>query len=75
MERTVEIHIDFERITKPTMKDVESAVGYFVLWSTYTVCKIYNDGNDDLIAVYFDGDVRKYVIGAVWRGTEYSYHS
>ena len=32
-------------------------------------------GNDDLIAVYFDGDVMKYVIGAVWRGTEYTYHS
>lgn len=75
MERTVEIHIDFGRLTGPTMEDVESAVGYFVLWSTYPTCKIYNDGKDDLIAVYFDGDVRKYAIGAIWRGTEYSYHS
>lgn len=37
MERTVEIHIDFERITKPTRRDVEDAVGYFALWSTYPV--------------------------------------
>ena len=75
MDRTVEIYIDFEHIEGPTKKDVESAVGYFALWSTYPTCKIYNDGKDDLIAVYFDGDVRKYVIGAVWCGTEYSYHS
>lgn len=75
MDRIVEIHIDFERLTGPTKKDVQSAVGYFALWSTYPTCKIYNDGTNDLIAVYFDGDVRKYVIGAVWLETEYSYHS
>ena len=37
MERTVEIHIDFERLTGPMKKDVEGAVGYFALWSTYPV--------------------------------------
>lgn len=39
MERTVEIHIDFERLTGPTKKDVEGAVGYFALWPTYPVRK------------------------------------
>lgn len=75
MDRTVEIHLDMERFEGPDMEDIRSAIGYLSMWATYPVCKIYNDGTNNLIAVYFDGDVRKYVIGAVWRGTEYSYHS
>lgn len=80
MERTVELHIDLERLYEgdnpPTPVEVSKAVGYFSMWGENPdKVRIYSDGANDLIASFFVGDRRVFVIGAVWRGTEYTFHS
>ena len=77
MDRTVEIFIDDERLEEVPRKELDTAIGYLSNWGRqrFDKCRIYNDGINDLIAVYFQGDVRGFTIGAVWRGSEYTFHS
>lgn len=77
MDRTVEIFIDDERLIDVTRKELDTAIGYLANWGRqrFPICRIYNDGKNDLVAVYFEGERRGYTIGAVWRGTEYTFHS
>ena len=53
------------------------AIGYLSTWNhSYPRVDIYRDRGDDLVAVYLDGNEdRKYVIGAVWHGEHYGFHS
>ena len=54
-----------------------AAIGYLSTWNTnYPTVNIFRDGGDDLVAVYrtLIGN-KQYVIGAVWNGTDYGYHS
>lgn len=54
-----------------------TAIGYLSTWNlSYPTVNIYRDRDNDLVAVYHkeDGE-RAYVIGAVWHGTDYGFHS
>jgi hypothetical protein len=53
------------------------AIGYLSSWNlSYPTVRIFRDGGDDLVAVYFNKDgERSYVIGAVWHGEHYGFHS
>jgi hypothetical protein len=78
MERTITLHIDETRILQPTRPQLEQAIGRLAMYSNYPEVHIYNDGANDLVAVYKDdANERKFVIGAVWRPDEgkYTYHS
>lgn len=77
MDRTVEIFIDDERLIDVTRKELDTAIGYLSNWGRqrFPICRIYNDGKNDLIAVYFEGERGGFTIGAVWRGSEYTFHS
>ena len=54
-----------------------TAIGYLSTWNlSYPTVNIFGDGGDDLVAVYRnDAGEKTYVIGAVWNGTDYGYHS
>ena len=76
--RTIINNIDRTKITYPSDKEYSSAVGYLSTWSEarFPTVELYNDGDNDLVAIYYDSDGnRKYVIGAVWHGSEYGFHS
>lgn len=78
--RTIELHLDEERIKHDNRKQLSIAIGYLASWnlSGYDNVSIYNDGDNDLIATYASTETgRSYVIGAVWRESsqEYSFHS
>jgi hypothetical protein len=53
------------------------AIGYLSTWNhSYPKVCIYRDRGDDLVAVYLnDAGETKYVIGAVWHGEHYGFHS
>ena len=54
-----------------------TAIGYLSTWNmNYPTVNISRDGGDDLVAVYrtLIGN-KTYVIGAVWNGTDYGFHS
>jgi hypothetical protein len=53
------------------------AIGYLSTWNlSYPTVNIFKDGANDLVAVYRnDVGTKQYVIGAVWHGTDYGYHS
>lgn len=60
-----------------TWNKLWEAIGYLSTWNlSYPYVTIHRDGTDDLVAVYRDveGD-RQYVIGAVWHGEHYGFHS
>lgn len=80
--RTVEINLTSEDTIViaeaiGTWDKLWEAIGYLSTWNlSYPKVAIYRDGGDDLVAVYFDAEgARKYVIGAVWNGTSYGFHS
>ena len=83
MTRTVNLNLTNEDMIQiaesiGTWKDVEAAIGYLSTWNlSYPTVNIFRDGGNDLVAVYRkDGDEdRKYVIGAVWHGEQYGFHS
>ena len=54
-----------------------SAIGYLSTWNTsYPYVQIHRDHDTDLTAVYLDADQKcRYVIGAVWHGEHYGFHS
>ena len=82
MIRQVELNLSSEdmiRIAESigTWDKLWQAIGYLSSWNfTYPVVTIFRDGETDLVAVYKDasGD-RQYVIGAVWHGEHYGFHS
>ena len=55
-----------------------AAIGYLSTWNmSYDFVQITQDDTTDMVAVYKDtedGPVR-YVIGAVWHGDRYGFHS
>lgn len=53
------------------------AIGYLSTWNlSYPKVVIFRDGGNDLVAVYYrEGGERGYVIGAVWHGEHYGFHS
>ena len=53
-----------------------TAIGYLSTWNmNYPTVDISRDGGDDLVAVYRSAGYWTYIIGAVWNGTDYGYHS
>lgn len=56
-----------------------TAIGYLSTWAAdgYNDVNIFRDGAEDLVAVYTDSNNAnaKYVIGAVWHGDHYGFHS
>lgn len=82
MTRTVNLNLTNEDMITIAMSigtwdKLWQAIGYLSTWNlSYVRVDIYRDGGDDLVAVYLDGNEdRKYVIGAVWNGTGYGFHS
>jgi hypothetical protein len=53
------------------------AIGYLSTWNqSYPTVELWRDGKTDMVAVYRDTDGNvKYVIGAVWHGDHYGFHS
>ena len=54
-----------------------AAIGYLSSWNpSYPSVTIYRDRGTDLVAAYKKADgTNGYVIGAVWHGTHYGFHS
>jgi hypothetical protein len=82
MTRTVNLNLTNEDMIEiaesiGTWDKLWEAIGYLSTWNlSYVRVDIYRDGGDDLVAVYLDGNEdRKYVIGAVWHGEHYGFHS
>ena len=84
--RNLKIHLDsdcleqIEAITGST-KHINEALGYLGIWNlNYPEVYIGQEGHGpnsaDLMAVYRDKTGhKKYVIGAVWHGDHYRFHS
>lgn len=82
MTRTVNLNLTNEDMITiaesiGTWDKLWTAIGYLSSWNlSHPTVNIFRDGGDDLVAVYLDGNEdRKYVIGAVWNGTDYGFHS
>lgn len=62
-------------------RKVYEAIGYLSTWSPvgYPICEITISGDEyEMVAVYFDQErdhTRRYVIGAVWHGDHFGFHS
>lgn len=82
MTRSIELNLsqsDMIQIAESigTWDKLWQAIGYLSSWNmSYPTVRIFRDGGDDLVAAYFreDGE-RGYVIGAVWHGEHYGFHS
>jgi len=81
-DRTVTINLTGEDMiqvaeTIGTWDKLWTAIGYLSSWNmTFPTCRIYRDGDTDLVAVYLNEQgERGYVIGAVWHGEHYGFHS
>ena len=82
MTRQVELNLSSEDMIQiaesiGTWDKLWQAIGYLSSWNmSYPTVRIFRDGKDDLVAAYFkeDGE-RGYVIGAVWHGEHYGFHS
>jgi hypothetical protein len=83
--RNIELHLSSEDMIQiaediGTWDKLWTAIGYLSSWNlSYPTVHIYRETgyrNTDLYAVYSDeaGDT-KYVIGAVWHGEHYGFHS
>jgi len=77
--RTIELNIDMKRIEHGNADQIFIAIGRMAAWGLdgYPNCRIYNDGQNDLVAIYSNPDGRKFTMGAVWRAksNEYTFHS
>jgi hypothetical protein len=81
-KRTVELLLTAENLTTiaqaiGTWDKLWEAVGYLSTWNMEVpIVRIHRDGDTDLVATYLKGDGELYyVIGAVWHGTHYGFHS
>ena len=80
-QRTVIIHMD--AVQQQNMRhdtghtEWYRAIGRLSTWNmTFPTVNIYKDGDTDMIAVYLNEQgERGYVIGAVWHGDHYDFHS
>jgi len=55
-----------------------AAIGYLATWNmSYGFVQITQDDTTDMVAVYRDTErgLTKYIIGAVWHGDHYGFHS
>jgi hypothetical protein len=81
--RNVKIEFDTSAMTEIAMSNncdwekLWHAIGYLSTWNTtYPTVLIFRDGATDLVAIYYDEkNSPKYVIGAVWHGEHYGFHS
>jgi hypothetical protein len=79
MKRTIKIDLD-TTILPDNQEQINKAMVRLIHWGSdsYPEVAIYNDGKNDMVAVYFsEAGERRYVIGAVWRpeSNEYTFHS
>lgn len=80
-QRQTTIYMDAVQMTAmrnaTDAKEWMLAVGYLSTWNlTFPSCAIYPDGETDMVAVYYnEAGERTYVIGAVWHGEHYGFHS
>lgn len=61
-----------------TRQDVFEALGYLTTWAINSyegVIISLNMRDRELLATYMEGDTCKYVIGAVWHGDHFGFHS
>lgn len=80
--RNIELNLSSEDMIQiaesiGTWDKLWTAIGYLSSWNmSYPTCRIFRDGDTDLVAAYFDADnQRRYAIGAVWHGEHYGFHS
>lgn len=80
-QRTIIMHIDAVQQTEMQFATdtIEwcKALGYLASWNrTYPRVEIYEDGETDMFAVYYDAEGnRAYTVGAVWHDDHYGFHS
>tara|TARA_R110000822_G_scaffold37009_5_gene103819 strand:- start:46 stop:297 length:252 start_codon:yes stop_codon:yes gene_type:complete len=80
-QRQVTIYINAEErssmLEEVSSTEFFNAIGYLSTWNmTYPSCFISKDGDTDMCAVYRNADNEiGYVIGAVWHGDHYGFHS
>ena len=82
MTRTINLNLTNEDMIQiaesiGTWDKLWTAIGYLSSWNqSYPHGHIWRDGGNDLVATYRDVvQDRKYVIGAVWHGEHYGFHS
>jgi hypothetical protein len=77
--RIVIINLTEEESPSVPLQELHKAVGRLSVWAlnSYDTVNIWSDGKEDLIAIYTHSDEsnKKYAIGAVWRGAEYTFNS
>lgn len=76
--RKIELELSNEFKDYCPQAELFKAVGRLSVWALdkFDTVKICEDGKTDLIAYYTaTTSEAKYIIGAVWRGNEFSFHS
>lgn len=83
IQRSATLHFDDawrnQAIAETNHDEFYRAAGRLATWGMgYDNVDIYTDGSHDMVAVFrrLGGEVtHKFVIGAVWDGTRYGFHS
>ncbi len=82
MTRTIIINLTNEDMIEiaesiGTWDKLWTAIGYLSTWNlSYPTVNIHRDRGDDLYAIYVNNEGETgYVIGAVWHGEHYGFHS
>lgn len=74
IERQINITIDPEHVEGIPIKELSDAIGYLTTWAWARYHKVrISSRKGELFIVYDDPD--KFIMGAIWRGSEFSYHS
>jgi len=74
IERQTNITIDLTHIEDIPITELEKAIGYLVTWAWARYHKVsISSRKNELFVVYDDPD--RFIMGAIWRGAEFTYHS
>jgi hypothetical protein len=81
-QRKIELNwfLDEAKAEGISRQEVFSAIGYLAQWAiageTYTTARITIQEDGEMLAVYTNQDnTLKFVMGAVWHGDHYGFHS
>lgn len=80
-DRTIKIHFPTNEVAAniggSNIDKLLTAIGYLSTWNTgYPTVDIYQEDETNMMAVYMDdANNRKYVLVAIWNGTDYGFHS
>lgn len=74
IERQTNITIIPEHVADIPIQELEKAIGYLTTWAWARYHKVsISSRKNELFVVYDDPD--RFIMGAIWRGDEFTYHS